>query len=122
MKKVILLILLIVILIGTGVVSADPVNNPNKLIVNMTCEDGFSGDVLVPALSITQPMDNTAMGFFNGGIDGLGRPRSITITPPGGPSINILYVPGQGFETVACSFWDGPVLVELDIQRISRGN
>lgn len=76
--------------------------------------------MLVPALAITQPKNDTAMGFFNGGNDGLGRPCAITITLPDGTELNILFFPGKGFDTVACSYWDGPAFVELDIQRISR--
>jgi hypothetical protein len=31
--------------------------------------------------------------------------------------------PGKGYETVCCSYWDGPAFVELQIQRfIYTGN
>ena len=126
MKKVALLILFIVLLIGTGVVSADPKNNPTAdTIVELACDDGFSGNVLVPAFLVTRPKDLTAMGFFNDDIDGsvgLGRPRKITITLPGPTVIELLNQPGQGYETVACWYWEGPAFVELDVQRISTRN
>jgi hypothetical protein len=115
MKKVALLILLIVLFVGTGVVSADPHTNPTAVIIaNVTCEDGFSGDVLVPAFGSGQ--GGGPAGFFQGEFGGVGRPRSYTITVFGNV-VDQWSQPGEGYETVYCSYWDGPAFVELDIQR-----
>ena len=119
MKKVALLILLIVMLIGAGIVSADPQNNPTAEIkAHITCDDGFDGDVLVPAFD-SGPGGGPA-GFFSGSdrtdLDGLGRPRELKITVFG-DVVEYWSQPGNGYETTYCSFHEGPAFIELQIQR-----
>ncbi|MEJ2752644.1 MAG: hypothetical protein P8169_08230 [Chloroflexota bacterium] len=117
MKKVMLLILLIVIFAGAGVVSADPYKNPTAVVLaSVTCDDGFSGDVVVPAFG-SGPGGGPA-GFFQGEFGGIGRPRSYTITVFG-EVVEQWSQPGEGYETVYCFYQDGPALVELQIQRFN---
>jgi len=117
MKKVTLLILFIVMLFGIGVVSADPHKNPTAEVkVNLTCDDGFNGDVLVPAFD-SGPGGGPA-GFFQGELGGVGRPRELKITVFD-EVVEYWKQPGRGFETTYCSFQEGPAFVELQIQRFN---
>ena len=118
MKKiaVLFLLVLIVMLIGTGIVSADPHNNPTAVTFDVTCEDGFSGEVIVPAWD-SGPGGGPA-GFFQGELGGIGRPREITITVDD-QVVEHWSQPGNGFETVYCSLQMGPAFVELQIQRFN---
>lgn len=116
MKKIVILFTLFVMVIGAGVVSADVGDNPNHFVLTITCEDGYSGDVIIPA-------DGAKAGFFNGGIDGLGLPRGITVTAPDGTVVFQDSQPGEGYVTVVCSFTDPDgFLIELDIQRVNPGD
>ena len=121
MKKVALLILFIVMLFGIGIVSADPFNNPNAALLEINCDDGFSGEVLVPAFD-SGPGGGPA-GFFQGELGGIGRPRELTITVDG-VVVEYWSQPGNGYESVGCSTQLGPTtFVELQIQRFNyKGN
>ena len=97
--------------------SADPYNNPTALTVLLTCDDGFSGEVVVPAFD-SGPGGGPAR-FFQGELGGVGRPRELTVTLPDGTVIEHWSQPGNDYETVFCTTYLGPAFVELKIQRFN---
>jgi hypothetical protein len=116
MKKVALFVLLVVMFFSVAVVSADPQNGANAYAVtNVTCDDGYSGDVLAP----TSP---SIPGFFDEEIGGLGIRRAITVTV-GGEVVYAWEHPGIGFydRLVNCSYEIDGALIEVKVQRMYTG-
>jgi hypothetical protein len=120
MRILIILVLCTIMLLAAGVVAAEPkADNPNAYIVaNVTCTDGFDGDVLAPS-------EPAKPGFFNNGIDGLGIPRGAKIYIDDVLEYEYMQ-PGNGYETVTCEYEvgeteDGFVRLELQVQRVYTG-
>jgi hypothetical protein len=102
--------------IGAAVVSADPENGANRYVVaNVTCEDGYEGEGLVPAWPAVP-------GFFDEEMDGLGIRRAITVTV-GGEVVYHWEHPGIGFydRLIDCSYEIDGAYYEVKVQRMYTG-
>ena len=116
MKKVALIVLLLVMFVGAAVASADPQNGAKRYVVaNVTCDDGTSGEVLVPA-------GPALPGFFDEEIEGLGIRRAITVTV-GGEVVYAWEHPGIGFydRLIDCSYEIDGAYYEVKVQRMYTG-